>query len=84
MTCMTGGGYFACFLLHFVRSRSRNEAAQYTGHGVLFYGIPVGAEKRRVFIVADSTGKIPNPAIVKILYDFVYQCVRTNVTRVTA
>jgi hypothetical protein len=39
--------------------------------------------KRGAFIVADSTSKIPNPAIVKILYDFVYQCVRTNVTRVT-
>lgn len=39
--------------------------------------------KRGAFIVADSTSKIPNPAIVKILYDFVYQCVRNNVTRVT-
>ena len=26
----------SCFLLHFVRSRSRNDAAQYTGRGVLF------------------------------------------------
>jgi hypothetical protein len=39
--------------------------------------------KRGAFIVADGEKKIPNPAIVKILYDFVYQCVRTNVTRVT-
>ena len=39
--------------------------------------------KRGAFIVADSTNKIPNPAIVKILYDFVYQCTRNNVTRVT-
>ena len=39
--------------------------------------------KRGAFIVADSNSKIPNPAIVKILYDFVYQCIRTNVTRVT-
>ena len=33
--------------------------------------------KRGAFIVADSIRKIPNPAMVKILYDFVYQCVRT-------
>jgi len=39
--------------------------------------------KRGAFIIADSSHKIPNPAIVKILYDFVYQCVRNNVTRVT-
>ena len=32
--------------------------------------------------MADSAKK-PNPLIEKILYDFVYQCVRTNVTRVT-
>ncbi|MEP7106446.1 MAG: DUF4838 domain-containing protein [Ferruginibacter sp.] len=39
--------------------------------------------KRGAFIVAGNDDKIPNPAIVKILYDFVYQCIRTNVTRVT-
>jgi hypothetical protein len=39
--------------------------------------------KRGAFVVADSTKKIPNPAMVKILYDFVYRCVRNNVTRVT-
>lgn len=39
--------------------------------------------KRGAFIVADANRKIPNPAIVKMLYDFVYQCIRTNVTRVT-
>jgi hypothetical protein len=39
--------------------------------------------RRGAFVVADEGNKIPNPAIVKILYDFVYQCVRTNVTRVT-
>jgi hypothetical protein len=38
--------------------------------------------KRGAFLSADNT-KTPNPAIVKILYDFVYQCVRNNVTRVT-
>ena len=39
--------------------------------------------KRGAFIIADNNSKIPNPAIIKILYDFVYQCIRTNVTRVT-
>lgn len=39
--------------------------------------------KRGAFLVADSTHKIPNPAIINILYDFVYQCIRNNVTRVT-
>jgi len=39
--------------------------------------------KRGAFIVADAHTKIPNPDIVKILYDFVYQCTRNNVTRVT-
>ena len=39
--------------------------------------------KRGAFLSADSTNKILNPAIVNILYDFVYQCVRNNVTRVT-
>lgn len=38
---------------------------------------------RGAFIVADSINKIPNPAIIKILYDFVYECIRTNVTRIT-
>jgi hypothetical protein len=37
--------------------------------------------KRSAFV--DSDKKTPNPAIVNILYDFVYQCVRNNVTRVT-
>lgn len=39
--------------------------------------------KRGAFFVAANGAKIPNPAIVNILYDFVYQCVRHNVTRVT-
>ena len=39
--------------------------------------------KRGAFLSADSTNKISNPAIVNILYDFVYQCIRNNVTRVT-
>lgn len=39
--------------------------------------------KRGAFINSADNSKIPNPAIVKILYDFVYQCVRHNVTRVT-
>jgi hypothetical protein len=39
--------------------------------------------KRGAFKGTDSTKKIPNPSIVNILYDFVYQCVRNNVTRVT-
>lgn len=39
--------------------------------------------KRGAFLSTDNNGKIPNPAIVKILYDFVYQCVKNNVTRVT-
>jgi len=32
----------SCFPLQ-RRARSRNDAAQYTGHGVLFYGTPAGA-----------------------------------------
>ena len=39
--------------------------------------------KRGAFLNTVGTGKVPNPAIVKILYDFVYQCIRNNVTRVT-
>ncbi|MEP7231422.1 MAG: DUF4838 domain-containing protein [Ginsengibacter sp.] len=39
--------------------------------------------KRGAFLISDSINKIPNPAIVNILYDFVYQCIRNNVTRVT-
>jgi len=39
--------------------------------------------KRGVFAVIDDRKKIPNTAIVNILYDFVYQCVRNNVTKVT-
>lgn len=39
--------------------------------------------KRGAFLEADDKNKIPNPAMVKILYDFVYQCIRNNVTRVT-
>ena len=39
--------------------------------------------KRGAFLSADSTGKIANPAIINILYDFVYQCIRNKVTRVT-
>jgi len=39
--------------------------------------------KRGAFAVVDDHTKIPNAAIVKILYDFVYQCTRNDVTRVT-
>jgi hypothetical protein len=39
--------------------------------------------KRGAFLNTDSTNKILNPAIVNILYDFAYQCIRNNVTRVT-
>jgi hypothetical protein len=39
--------------------------------------------KRGAFLSADSTNKILNPAIVNILYNFVYKCIRNNVTRVT-
>lgn len=39
--------------------------------------------KRGAFIAVEGNNKITNPAIVKILYDFVYQCIRNNVTRVT-
>jgi hypothetical protein len=39
--------------------------------------------KRGAFLSTDSTNKILNPAIVNILYDFAYQCIRNNVTRVT-
>ncbi|MGI8634876.1 MAG: DUF4838 domain-containing protein [Segetibacter sp.] len=39
--------------------------------------------KRGAFIAAANNSKIANPKIVKVLYDFVYQCVRNNVTRVT-
>lgn len=42
-----------------------------------------GTGRRGAFISTDDKNKIPNPAIVKILYDFVYQCIRNNVTRVT-
>jgi hypothetical protein len=34
--------------------------------------------KRGAFIVAGQDSKIPNPDIVRILYDFVYQCIRTE------
>lgn len=39
--------------------------------------------KRGAFLSATDTSKVPNPAIVAVLYDFVYQCIRNNVTRVT-
>ncbi|MEJ0101995.1 MAG: hypothetical protein WDO19_05280 [Bacteroidota bacterium] len=39
--------------------------------------------KRGAFAAIDDHNKIPNAAIVKILYDFFYQCTRNNVTRVT-
>lgn len=39
--------------------------------------------KRGAFLIDNNNNKTPNPAIVKILYDFVYQCERNNVTRVT-
>ena len=39
--------------------------------------------KRGAFVVANDDKKTSNATVVKILYDFVYQCVRNNVTRVT-
>ncbi len=39
--------------------------------------------KRVAFLSAANNNKVPNPSIVNILYDFVYQCIRNNVTRVT-
>src|SRR6185295_2220499 len=39
--------------------------------------------KRGAFSVADEHNKVPNATIVKILYDFAYQCTRNDVTRVT-
>ncbi len=39
--------------------------------------------KRGVFVADDNNTQKPKPEIAKILYDFVYQCIRTNVTRVT-
>lgn len=39
--------------------------------------------KRGAFVLDDGDKKIPHPAIVKMLYDFAYQCIRNNVTRVT-
>ncbi len=39
--------------------------------------------KRGAFLADDSSHKIANPAIVNILYDFVYQCIRNDVTKVT-
>jgi hypothetical protein len=38
---------------------------------------------RGAFLSVNDSSKIPKPAIVTILYDFVYQCIRNNVTRVT-
>lgn len=38
---------------------------------------------RGAFIIDENKKMKPNPEIVKILYDFVYQCIRTNVSRVT-
>ena len=39
--------------------------------------------RRGAFIVADNNVIKPNPEIVKILYDFFYHCIRTNVSRVS-
>ena len=39
--------------------------------------------KRGAFTAMDEHNKIPNAAIVNILYDFTYQCTRHDVTRVT-
>jgi len=39
--------------------------------------------KRGAFITDDHSQLKPNPEIVKILYQFVYQCIRNNVTRVS-
>jgi hypothetical protein len=38
---------------------------------------------RGAFIIDKNNRMQPNPKIVKILYDFVYQCIRTDVSRVT-
>jgi len=39
--------------------------------------------KRGAFITDENNKRIPNPAIVKILQQFSYQCISTNVTRIT-
>ena len=39
--------------------------------------------KRGAFIPAGPSQTGPNPAIVRLLYDFSYQCMRNKVTRVT-
>ncbi len=39
--------------------------------------------KRGAFIVADNNTLKPNPEIVKILYDFVYRCINTNVSHIS-
>ena len=39
--------------------------------------------KRGAFITDKNNQLKPNPEIVKMLYQFVYQCIRTNVTRVS-
>ena len=38
---------------------------------------------RGAFLTGKDNTLKPNPEIVKTLYDFVYQCIRTNVTRVS-
>ncbi|MBX3255318.1 MAG: DUF4838 domain-containing protein [Chitinophagaceae bacterium] len=39
--------------------------------------------KRGAFVTGENNELMPNPAIVKILQEFSYHCIRTNVTRIT-
>lgn len=39
--------------------------------------------KRGAFIMGENNQLVPNPDIVKILQEFSYHCIRTNVTRIT-
>ena len=39
--------------------------------------------KRGAFIATDHGRLRPNPKIVKMLFDFTYQCIQTNVTRIS-
>ncbi len=38
--------------------------------------------KRGAFITGDNNTLTPNPKIVRILYDFAYQCINTNVSHI--
>ena len=39
--------------------------------------------KRGAFVSDDKNILKPNPKVIKILYDFVYRCIRTNVTHIS-